>query len=104
MDISFIGSQNHFVADSSIELHEAPCWTLSPRQTFHIAFEVKTAIPNLGELLRQIRLYQHYSRPGTHYVVVSPDDRDSSLLNDQGILLYKCPVFSQDQRQGKLFD
>ncbi|WP_295427010.1 hypothetical protein [uncultured Thiodictyon sp.] len=104
MDISFIGNQNHSVADSSIELLEVPCWTLSHRQAFHLSFEVKTTIPNLGELLRQIRLYQQYTRPGMHYVVVSPDDADSALLKDQGILLYRCPFFSQEQRQKTLFD
>jgi hypothetical protein len=38
-------------------------------------FEVKTSIPSLGELVRQIRMYQSYpGYSGERYFVVSPDN------------------------------
>ena len=48
--------------------------------------EVKTSIPSLGELIRQIRMYQEYQK-GT-YVVVSPDARFANALRSQGIEFY----------------
>ncbi len=48
-----------------------------------INFEVKTNIPSLGELLRQINLYKTYNN--NKFVVVSPDDRFQSQLQSQGV-------------------
>jgi len=57
-----------------------------------ICFEVKTSIPSLGELIRQIRMYQQYVRSGEWglpiFVVVSPDARFADALRSQGIEFY----------------
>jgi hypothetical protein len=49
-------------------------------------FEVKSSIPSLGELIRQITFYQQYCehREG-RFVVVSPDARWQRQLASQGI-------------------
>src|SRR5882724_8733390 len=52
-----------------------------------VVFEAKTSIRSVGELIRQIRLYQEY-RKG-HYIVVSPDDRFADVLRGQGIQFVK---------------
>ena len=53
----------------------------------HLIFEAKTAIGSVGEIIRQIRLYQQY-QPGV-YVVVSPDDRYAEVMRGQGIQFLK---------------
>jgi hypothetical protein len=53
-------------------------------------FEVKTFIPSVGELIRQINMYRKYEY-GT-YIVVSPDNRFESVLKSQGILFFQCPA------------
>jgi len=55
----------------------------------YFMFEVKSSIPSLGEVIRQIRMYETYSRGA--YVIVSPDDRFADALRAQGIEFYKCP-------------
>lgn len=59
-----------------------------------VAFEIKTNIPSLGELIRQIRMYQTYL--SAKFVVVSPDDRFADPIESQGIGFYKY-------EPGKLF-
>jgi len=68
-----------------------PVWTtyLDKSSPYRILFEVKSSIPSLGEVIRQIRMYQTYLW-GT-YVIVSPDDRFADALRAQGIEFYKCP-------------
>jgi hypothetical protein len=51
-------------------------------------FEVKPSIPSLGELIRQIRMYQSYAQEAI-FVVVSPDDRFKETLAHQGIAFVK---------------
>lgn len=56
-------------------------------QWLKIGFEVKTEIPSLGELFRQLRMYQSYtafSNP-IMYVVVSPENKFTDQLIEQGI-------------------
>jgi len=65
--------------------------------TWSIFIEVKTKIPNLGELIRQMRAYQAFADSMTHYVIVSPDDRHSDILRQQGFHFFKY------QDPGKLF-
>lgn len=49
-------------------------------------FEVKTSIPSLGELIRQINYYQeNRGRNYEIYVVFSPDSRFKQILMEQGI-------------------
>lgn len=47
-------------------------------------FEVKSKIPSVGELIRQIHLYREYL-PGKSFMIVSPDDRFKSVLESQKI-------------------
>lgn len=54
-------------------------------------FEVKTSIPSIGELIRQINMYRKYE-PWSTYIVVSPDNRFESILKSQGILFFQCPA------------
>ena len=51
--------------------------------------EIKTQIPSLGELIRQMRAYQNYNDRRTSYIIVSPDDRHSETLESQGFYFYK---------------
>lgn len=54
-----------------------------------IFIEVKTEIPSLGELIRQMRAYQTYAHELTSYLIVSPDDSHKKILNEQGFYFYK---------------
>lgn len=55
------------------------------------AFEIKTQINSIGELLRQINTYRiHLSY--YKFIIISPDDRFEKILQGQGILFYKYPL------------
>lgn len=54
-----------------------------------VCFEVKTRIDSLGEVIRQIRMYQ--AHVGAPFYVVCPDDRFRAALNEQKIGFIKCP-------------
>lgn len=54
---------------------------------YPVFIEVKTQIPNLGELLRQMNTYRNYI--SGKFIVVAPDDRYKRILNEQGIHFYK---------------
>lgn len=75
-------TSDHSTHDSS--------WACTPPQSIQLrsrtteyAFEIKSAIPSLGELIRQIRYYER-KHTATYYVV-APDDRHVATLNAQGI-------------------
>lgn len=58
----------------------------------NLFIEVKTQIPSLGMLIRQMRAYQAYQQginDLTDYIIVSPDDRHKKVLNKQGFWFYK---------------
>jgi hypothetical protein len=94
-------SEDHY--DNDLIGESLPQWYVSSNdRPLHLCFEVKTELPNLGELFRQIRLYQQYK--GGHYVVICPDDSEKDLLREQGVILYKCAPFSKQQGQGSLFE
>lgn len=57
--------------------------------TKNVLIEIKTQIPSLGELIRQMRAYQAYENGLTDYLIVSPDDRHLKILNEQGFEFYK---------------
>lgn len=48
-------------------------------------FEVKSSIPSLGEVIRQIRMYEQHCQSNPKFVVVSPDNRFEPALKSQGI-------------------
>lgn len=54
-------------------------------------FEVKPAIPSLGEVLRQIQMYRQYGNREDNWTIVTPDDRFLKMLASQKIGLIKCP-------------
>jgi hypothetical protein len=52
-----------------------------------VLVEIKTSIPSLGELVRQLRLYEYHTSVEAIErltLVVSPDDRWASQLQSQG--------------------
>ena len=53
-------------------------------------FEVKPTIPSLGELIRQIRMYESYTEGG-QWFVVSPDTRFCTLIEGQNIKFIEAP-------------
>lgn len=79
-----------------------PTWQRQ-EQCRELFFEVKPSIRSLGEIIRQIRMYQSSQgasglngRKETEtpdWWVVSPDDRFESALKSQGIGFLKCPAF-----------
>jgi hypothetical protein len=83
-----------FSSDLSFSCSEEPTLRTLPRIEWsveinqeHVIFEAKTSIGSVGEVIRQIRLYQQH-QPG-HYVLVSPDDRFADLLRSQDIQFVK---------------
>jgi len=63
--------------------------TYAEERTKPIYIEVKTEIPSLGELIRQMRAYQAYHDNFADYIIVSPDDRHKKILEEQGFHFYK---------------
>ena len=57
-------------------------------QIRNACFEVKSSIPSLGELIRQIKMYETYIHHEHFFVVVSPDARFADALRSQGIEFY----------------
>lgn len=71
---------------NSSEYPYLPKWSNQFRNdTYYL--EVKPTIPSVGELIRQVRLYQQHK--GGIYMVVSPDDRFASIIQGQGIEFLK---------------
>lgn len=60
------------------------------RDTFELLIEVKTVLPTLGELLRQLNLYAT-AFPG-YQAVVAPDDRYADILREHGFGFLRYPV------------
>lgn len=62
-----------------------------------LMFEVKTNIPSLGALIRELRFYEHLvvringGVYPAHMTVVCPDDRWAEQLRQQGYLLIQPP-------------
>lgn len=53
----------------------------------YLGIEIKTEIPVIGDLIRQIQFYRQYAGGG--WIVVSPDDRFASILKDSNIHFFK---------------
>jgi hypothetical protein len=65
-----------------------------------LAFEIKTTIPSIGELVRQLRFYEtkpirqigaNYITGAVRFVVVSPDERWADALAGQGFGFLSYP-------------
>jgi hypothetical protein len=65
-----------------VEWHEGQ-WHVSNRDAGCLLVEAKTAMPSLGELMRQLNLYRLVYRD---VVVISPDSSYQNILHEQGIL------------------
>lgn len=65
-------------------------WELEDDYITSFYIEVKSKIPSLGEVIRQIRLYESYLPKGWFFVV-SPDDRFRSAIEDQDIKFIAVP-------------
>jgi hypothetical protein len=62
----------------------------SPSLNHSLLFEVKTSVPSIGELLRQINMYREYD--GSSFVVVAPPNAIlSNRLVSQGIAFIAYP-------------
>lgn len=74
----YLSTQNHNIDEISQYYEEYIHW-----------FEIKPEIRSLGELIRQLRMYQSYTE-GTWYVV-SPDIRFKSMIEGQGFYFIEAP-------------
>jgi hypothetical protein len=54
-----------------------------------IAFDAKSAIPSLGELIRQLKTYKTFCN--WPFVIVSPDARFANEISDEGFGFIKYP-------------
>lgn len=58
--------------------------------SFNVFVEVKTSIPSVGELLRQLNTYKEFlNSSGNAFIVVAPDNSQERILKEQGYLFYK---------------
>jgi hypothetical protein len=62
--------------------HSELRWEIGQRE-IRINFEVKTGIPSLGELFRQIQMYRSYV--DSHFYVVCPDTRFEKQIVEQAV-------------------
>lgn len=60
-------------------------------KSYRFAFEVKSSISNVGEVIRQIRQYQVHSQAVNQFVIVCPDDKFADVIRSQGIGFLKAP-------------
>jgi len=91
--IGFVDMLIRYKADSITVFNEKGYdryneWRVSRFVNEPLCLEVKSTIPSLGELIRQIRMYQQYLQGC--YVVVSPDARFADAIRSQGIGFYHC--------------
>jgi hypothetical protein len=75
----------HLGASQLVSGREPPQWTVR-EEPFRIIVEVKSELPTIGELMRQLNLYRQSCG---QVIVVAPDDRYTALLAEQGILFVK---------------
>lgn len=75
-------------------------WSVFSNWQLTFCIEIKTKIPSMGELVRQIRTYQtHIPYCECRWIVVCPDDCFKEPLASQGITLIK---YTGGASQGKL--
>jgi len=70
---------------------------------YSIGVEIKTIMPSLGELIRQIHFYSKY-KSISKWIVVSPDDRHTLILREHGIHFYKYKGAQADAFTLPLFE
>jgi len=115
--IEFVYKQNNLRGDycGTKNCAHDECWTMGTHtsRVGYTAYEVKSSIKSLGELIRQVRKYEaalpwcdhpyeygqkicrRYGEYADHYtpkfIVVSPDTRWTAPLNSQGITFLEYP-------------
>ena len=77
-------------ASQVVSGREPPRWDVR-EVGFKIIIEVKSVLPTLGELMRQLNLYRQ-AHPNV--VLVAPDERYAGLLREQGVLFVKYEAHS----------
>ena len=73
----------HLVVNSS---HDRYTWDPCEEEIIY-NFEVKSTIPSLGELFRQIQLYKVYDK--NQFVIICPDNRFQEQIESQGLMFLK---------------
>lgn len=76
--VGFLDLFVNYMKDSNTVEHQWPS----------VYFEIKTSIPSVGDLLRQLKFYRHYLQ-GRDIVVVCPDDSCADIIQEQGYYFYK---------------
>jgi len=84
-------SLTYYVKDNKFQIY---------KENKSLFFEVKSDMPSLGELIRQIRMYQTYT--SGKWFVVSPDSRMAAVLEKQSIyfIRYEPERFVPDEAIG----
>ena len=88
LDVSNIKEGGYYGSTSKYK--DLPQWQVWDSKGA-VFFEVKSAIKSLGELIRQIRMYEEYIGRNRFYVVC-PDDKFKETLLSQGIGFVKYKV------------
>jgi hypothetical protein len=78
--------------DSRMETKTPPKWDVNWISLPHALFEVKPHISSLGEVIRQVRMYETYVNLGDRFFVVCPDARFAQQLEAQSIGFLQCPL------------
>lgn len=89
LTVSWKGSKHHNpngIQVTILDNETMPIWYISDK-LLTLNIEVKTTIPSVGELLRQIRMYKVHL-PG-RYMIISPDDRFRDQIQAQGLYFVK---------------
>jgi len=81
-----------------------PAWGINSDQPA-VAFEIKSRIPSYSELIQQLTTYRGFLGKKFKIVVVCPDDKFKSAVEDQGFAFIKCPEPPKStSAQEKLFE
>jgi hypothetical protein len=68
-----------------------------------LIFEVKSAIPSLGDILRELQFYkEHTKQSGCKLIVICHDDTHAPIARQQGFMFYKCPDHSHLAKRPEL--
>ena len=75
-------------------------WIVDWADFQNFAFEAKTTIRSLGELIRQLKAYRAYSKLPVY--AVSPDSRFANDISDEGFGFIKYPdaIITYPKRSG----
>lgn len=87
VDMAVVCSYNPHLRVVNHDLDEdtLPCWQWDYSGYDRFYLEAKTEIRSLGELIRQIRMYQEHMIMSYSFYIVTPDCRFASPLESQGI-------------------